>query len=63
MLPKAPDPSIDPVGYLRSIYAVRQQSQIVLEIAKKDELKHFRVDMSKFEDTAKFVMSIIKVSC
>lgn len=61
-LPKAPDPTLDPAGYLRSIYAVRERSRLVLEKAKKNQLKHFTVDMSKFGDVASFVVSIIKVS-
>jgi hypothetical protein len=60
-LPKAPDPSLDPAGYLRSIYAVRERSKLVLEKAKKNQLKHFTVDMTKFHDVASFVVSIIKV--
>ena len=61
-LPKAPDPALDPAGYLRSIYAVRDRTKLVLEKAKKNQLKHFTVDMSKFHDTAAYVVSIIKVS-
>jgi hypothetical protein len=61
-LPRAPDPALDPAGYLRSIYAVRERSKLVLEKAKKNQLKHFTVDMSKFHDVASFVVSIIKVS-
>jgi hypothetical protein len=60
-LPKAPDPALDPAGYLRSIYAVRERSKLVLEKAKKNQLKHFTVDMSKFHDVASFVVSIVKV--
>jgi hypothetical protein len=60
-LPKAPDPALDPAGYLRSIYAVRERTRLVLEKAKKNQLKHFTVDMSKFADTAVYVVSIIKV--
>ena len=33
----------------------------MLEKAKRNQLNHFDVDMSKFEDTTKFVVSIIKV--
>lgn len=62
-LPKAPDPALDPAGYLRSIYSVRERSRLVLEKAKKNQLKHFTVDMSKFQDTAAYVVSIIKVRC
>ena len=61
-MPKAPDPTIDPAGYLRSIYAVRERSKLVLEKAKRNQLRHFVVDMSKFADTANYVVSIIKVS-
>ena len=60
-LPKAPDPNIDPAAYLRSIYAVRERSKLVLEKAKRNQLRHFNVDMSKFSDTAQYVVSIIKV--
>ncbi|RDW84873.1 hypothetical protein BP6252_02463 [Coleophoma cylindrospora] len=59
-LPKAPDPNLDPAGYLRSIYSVRERCSIVLAKAKRNELQHFEVDMSKFQDTTKFVCSIIK---
>ena len=60
-IPKAPDPKLDPAGYLRSIYAVRERSQLVMEKAKRNQLRHFQVDQSKFQDTARFVVSIIKV--
>lgn len=60
-LPKAPDPTLDPAGYLRSIHAVRERSRLVLDKARKNQLKHFTVDMSKFGDVARFVVSIIKV--
>ncbi len=60
-LPKAPDPAIDPAAYLRSIYSVRERSRLVLEKAKKNQLKHFTVDMSKFRETTRYVVSIIKV--
>ena len=60
-LPKAPDPNIDPAAYLRSIYAVRERSRLVMEKARRNQLRHFHVDMTKFADTAKFVVSIIKV--
>ena len=61
-LPKAPDPNLDPAGYLRSIYAVRERTKLVLDKAKRNQLRHFNVDMSKFPDTAQYVVSIIKVS-
>nr|POE65652.1 uracil catabolism protein 4 [Quercus suber] len=59
-LPKAPNPDQDPAGYLRSIFAVRERSALVLEKAKQDQLQHFAVDMSKFGETANYVVSIIK---
>jgi hypothetical protein len=60
-MPKAPDPHVDPAGYLRSIGSVRERCSIVLEKAKRNQLNHFEVDMSQFEYTTKFVVSIIKV--
>jgi len=60
-LPKPPDPSLDPAAYLRSIYSVRERSKLVLQKAKKNQLTHFDVDPAKFEDTAGYVCSIIKV--
>lgn len=60
-IPKAPDPQTNPAAYLRSIYAVRDRSKVVLEKAKKNQLKHFNVDMNKFPDVVSYVVSIIKV--
>ena len=60
-LPKAPDPNVDPAAYLRSIYAVRDRCRLVMDKAKRNQLRHFHIDMSKFPDTANFVVSIIKV--
>ncbi|KUL84943.1 hypothetical protein ZTR_07865 [Talaromyces verruculosus] len=57
---KPPDPNLDPAAYLRSIHAVRERSRIVLQRARADKLTHFDVDMSKFEATASYVVSIIK---
>ncbi|KAF2634028.1 hypothetical protein P280DRAFT_71194 [Massarina eburnea CBS 473.64] len=59
-MPRAPDPTLDPVAYLRSIYAIRERSRLVLEKARQNQLKHFTVDMSKLQDTAAYVVSIIK---
>ncbi|KAI9888369.1 MAG: hypothetical protein M1814_000530 [Vezdaea aestivalis] len=59
-LPKPPDPNIDPVAYLRSIHAVRERTKIIFEKAKRNQLNHFTVDLSKFPDTAAYVVSIIK---
>jgi Protein of unknown function (DUF1688) len=60
--PEVPEPGVDPVAYLRSIKAVREQTRLVLEKAHSNQLNHFEVDLSKFKDTADYVISIIKVS-
>lgn len=60
-MPRAPDPALHPGQYLRSIYAVRERSRMVLSIAKRNQLRHFDVDMSKFGDTARYVCAIINV--
>jgi hypothetical protein len=59
---RPPDPALDPAAYLRSIHAVRERSNIILNKAKQNQLNHFDVDMSKFEATASYVVSIIKVN-
>lgn len=59
---RPPDPALDPAAYLRSIHAVRERATLVLDKAKKNQLNHFDVDMSKFEATASYVVSIIKVA-
>lgn len=61
-IPDPPDPTSNPAGYLRSIHAVRERTKLVLEEAKINALNHFDVDLSKFKDTADYVVSIIKVS-
>ena len=55
-----PDPSLDPAAYLKSIYAVRARTQFVYQRAKRNQLRHFTVDGSKFGETAAYVVSIIK---
>ncbi|KAL2824043.1 hypothetical protein BDW59DRAFT_148094 [Aspergillus cavernicola] len=55
-----PDPALDPAAYLRSIHAVRHRSHVVLRKAKRNQLNHFEVDMTKFAETASYVVSIIK---
>ena len=60
-LPPAPDPKKQPAQYLRSIYAVRERSKVVLAQAKKNQLNHFDVDLDKFQETADYVVAIIKV--
>jgi hypothetical protein len=59
--PKRIDPNVDPVGYLKSLPAVRERCSLVLARAKKNDLLHFDVDMAKFSQTVKWVVSIIKV--
>ncbi|KAL9581580.1 MAG: hypothetical protein Q9212_003812 [Teloschistes hypoglaucus] len=59
-LPPPPDPNHDPAAYLRSIYAVRERSKYVHDKAKRNQLVHFDVDSSKFEETAAYLVSIIK---
>jgi hypothetical protein len=62
-LPRAPDPQLDPAGYLRSLNAVRERCSIVTDKAYRNDLRHFDVDMGKFSDVVTFVANIIKVSC
>ncbi|KAJ5272545.1 hypothetical protein N7478_007670 [Penicillium angulare] len=57
---RPPDPALDPAAYLRSIHAVRDRARIVLDKAKRNQLHHFDVDLSKFKATASYVVSIIK---
>ncbi|KAK0629551.1 hypothetical protein B0T17DRAFT_488122 [Bombardia bombarda] len=59
-IPRAPDPQLDPVGYLRSLGAVRDRAKIVTDKALQNNLRHFDVDMSKFSDVVTFVANIIK---
>ncbi|OBT49901.1 hypothetical protein VE04_09719 [Pseudogymnoascus sp. 24MN13] len=59
-MPKAPDPLVDPAAYLRSIGSVRARCSVLLEKALDNDLNHFDVDMSKFDDSVAFVVSIIK---
>jgi hypothetical protein len=59
-MPPTPDPVEKPAAYLRSIQAVRERTKIVLMRAKANQLNHFAVDMSKFQETADYVVSIIK---
>ncbi|KAK3374195.1 hypothetical protein B0T24DRAFT_649840 [Lasiosphaeria ovina] len=59
-MPRAPDPQLDPVGYLRSLGAVRDRSKIVTDKALRNDLRHFDVDMRKFGDVVSFVSNIIK---
>ena len=60
-LPAPPDPALDPAAYLKSIWAVRARCQLVYQRAKRNQLAHFDVDGSKFGETAKYLVMIIKV--
>lgn len=60
-MPRPPDPQLDPVGYLKSLAAVRERSKIVTDKALRNDLKHFDVDMDMFPHVVSFVARIIKV--
>jgi len=60
-LPSPPEPTLDPAAYLRSIYAVRARSKLIFGHARRNRLAHFDVDFDRFKETAKYVVSIIKV--
>lgn len=57
---RPPDPDLDPAAYLRSIHAIRERCRLVFQRAKRNQLNHFDVDMSKFMATASYIVSIIK---
>ncbi|KAL8959906.1 MAG: hypothetical protein Q9193_003304 [Seirophora villosa] len=59
-LPPPPDPNTEPAAYLRSIHSVRERSRLVYDKAKRNQLAHFDVDLTKFGETAAYVVSIIK---
>ncbi|TQS31736.1 hypothetical protein Golomagni_07973, partial [Golovinomyces magnicellulatus] len=59
-LPRPPDPTLDPAGYLRSLGAVRERSNVIMDKALKDQLTHFDVDMSKMDEVVMFVSRLIK---
>ena len=61
-LSKPSDPAIDPAGYLRSINSVRERCSLVLKKSKQNKLEHFTVDIDRFAETTRFVVSVIKVS-
>ena len=60
-IPGPPDPELDPAAYLRSIHAVRERSKLVMRTAMSNKLSHFDVNMDMFQNTADYVVSIIKV--
>lgn len=57
----SPEPDMDPVGYLKSIKAVRERASVVMKKAELDRLNHFDVDWNKLKKTADYVASIIQV--
>lgn len=60
-LPRPPDPSLDPAGYLRSLVAVRERSRIIYDCAMRNNLTHFDVDFDKMSDVVSFVTRLIRV--
>lgn len=60
-LPRPPDPQLDPVGYLRSLGAVRDRTSLVMDKLLANKLLHFDVDMTKLANVVTFVSGLIKV--
>lgn len=60
-IPKPPDPTLNPAAYLKSIHSVRERSKLVMAKATSNNLSHFDVNMDMFQNTANYVVSIIKV--
>lgn len=50
------------IEYLKSLRAVRERSQIVLEAARKGDLNNFVYDEGRMKETAEFVAGVISVS-
>ncbi|KAF9164590.1 hypothetical protein BGX21_009923 [Mortierella sp. AD011] len=50
----------DTISYLRSLPAIRERAELVYSKAQDNQLKYFDVDLSKLNDVAKFVVSLIK---
>ncbi|KAL8865437.1 MAG: hypothetical protein Q9174_006887 [Haloplaca sp. 1 TL-2023] len=59
-LPPPPNPAHDPAAYLRSLNAVRERSKLIHDKAKRNQMNHFDIDPTKFEETAAYLVSIIK---
>ncbi|KAF7502774.1 hypothetical protein GJ744_005164 [Endocarpon pusillum] len=59
-IPKPPDPALNPAAYLKSIHSVRERSKLMMEKATSNSLNHFDVNMDMFQNTANYVVSIIK---
>jgi len=63
-LPPAPSPTSDPEGYLTSLQAVRERSQLVFEKVRLGRGKCFTLDPARLDDVISYVVGIIKVhSC
>jgi len=60
-LPPPPDAKVDPEGYLTSLQAVRQRSQLVFEKVRQGKGKCFTLDPGKMDDVITYVVRIIKV--
>jgi Protein of unknown function (DUF1688) len=61
-LPSAPDPALDPEGYLNNLIAVRERSKLVYERVRTGSGKCFTLDEGKFDDVIRYVVGIIKVT-
>jgi len=60
-LPPPPNPQSDPEGYLTSLQAVRERSQLVFEKVRRGQGKCFTLDAAKKDDVISYVVGIIKV--
>lgn len=49
------------IEYLKSLQAVRERAQLVLQAASRDELSHFHYDAAKMSTVVEFVTGIITV--
>jgi Protein of unknown function (DUF1688) len=61
-LPPPPNPQSDPEGYLTSLQAVRERSQLVFERVRQGKGSCFTLDPNKFDDVIRYVVGIIKVN-
>lgn len=50
------------IEYLKSLQAVRDRANLVLEAAQRDQLTHFHYHADKMPSVADFVAGIISVS-
>lgn len=60
-LPPPPDPQSDPEGYLASLQAVRERSQLVFERVRAGKGKCFTLDAAKMDGVIRYVVGIVKV--